>query len=183
MPDWPWHYPFALFIKTRDQCFKNSYNKACEKRLMHSSQSFAHLPALLFSSCCLVASLGRQTIFRLCTRGSALGQWRIHRNAVRIALGATCPAWTPSCVHTPSAKVPAFERLKNCPSCLVEPHSWTFLAPPIAPRCPSVCYMWENVFRIFALQDTGQRQLQLPMVFPSLRFWHWCGHTLYTFRC
>lgn len=132
---------------------------------MHSRCSFAHLLTVLFSSCCLVASLGRQMIFRLCTRGDALGQWQIHRNAVRMGLGAHMPCL--ETIMSPQVQMPAFERLKNCPGCLVKPHSWTSLAPPLAPGFPSLCCLWENVFRIFPQQDVGQRQLKLIQLLQS----------------
>lgn len=70
-------------------------------------------------------------------------------------------------ITSPPMQMPAFERLKNCPRCLVEPHSWTFLTPPLAPGFPSLCYLWENVFRIFPLQGVGQRQLKLIQLLQS----------------
>lgn len=69
-------------------------------------------------------------------------------------------------IMSPSVQMPASERLKNCPRYLVEAHSWAFLAP-LHQASQSLLFIWEDVFRIFPLQDIGQRQLKLIQLLQS----------------
>jgi len=113
-----------------------------------------------------VASPGRQRTFRLTALGDALGQWQFLRDRVRRGLGDHMPCLER--ITSPPLQKPTFERLKSCPRCVVEAHSWAFLACLLAPGFPGLCCSCERTYLgLFSLQGVGQRQLKLIQLLQS----------------